>query len=88
MFPRGPASGNQGGTLVTGPLGPRILLPMPEVESGQVEPDTMSRVELEIQAGEPIRGQLSASGIGALRFHGWLELVAAIQSARNPRPMP
>jgi hypothetical protein len=59
---------------------------MPEVESRQVELDRMSRIELEIQDGEPIRGQLSASGIGALPFHGWLELVAAIQLARQPRP--
>jgi hypothetical protein len=33
---------------------------MPEVESTQIEPDTKSKVELEIQAGEPIRGRLSA----------------------------
>ncbi|HEX3975193.1 MAG TPA: hypothetical protein VHW96_02965, partial [Solirubrobacteraceae bacterium] len=79
---------NQGGTLVTRPMAARILLLMPEVERPQVELDTKSRVELEIQAGEPIRGQLSASGIGALPFHGWLELVAAIQSARHPRPTP
>jgi hypothetical protein len=71
---------------VTGPMGARILLAMPEVESRQSELDTMSRVELEIQDGEPIRGQLSASGIGALPFHGWLELVAAIQFARQPPP--
>jgi hypothetical protein len=68
---------------VTGRRPARILLSMPEVESAQVEPDTMSTVELQIQAGEPIRGQLSASGIGALPFHGWLELVAAIQSVRR-----
>jgi hypothetical protein len=59
---------------------------MPEVESAQVELDTRSRVELEIQAGEPIRGQLSASGIGALPFYGWLELVVAIHSARSRPP--
>jgi hypothetical protein len=59
---------------------------VPEVERRQIELDTMSRVELEIQAGEPIRGQLSASGIGALPFHGWLELVAAIESVRHPPP--
>ncbi|HTU96989.1 MAG TPA: hypothetical protein VMF14_14180 [Solirubrobacteraceae bacterium] len=59
---------------------------MPEVESTQIELDTKSRFELVIQAGEPIRGQLSASGIGALPFHGWLELVAAIQRVRQRPP--
>ena len=64
-----------------------ILRLVPEVERSQVEPDTRSRVELEIQAGEPIRGQLSASGTGALSFYGWLELAAAIQKARQwPAP--
>jgi hypothetical protein len=71
---------------VTGPAAARILRSMPEVESTQIEPDTKSKVELEIQAGEPIRGRLSASGIGALPFYGWLELVAAIQSARRHAP--
>jgi len=71
---------------VTAPVRLRILLPMPEVESTQIELDTKSRFELVIQAGEPIRGQLSASGIGALPFHGWLELVAAIQRVRQRPP--
>ena len=66
----------------------RILLSMPEVESAHIDLDTRSKVELEIQDGEPIRGQLSASGIGALPFHGWMELVAAIQSARHRPPAP
>ena len=61
---------------------PRILLVVSEVESRQIEPDRTSKLELDIQAGEPIRGQLSASGTGALPFYGWLELVAAIQTAR------
>ncbi|HEX3974760.1 MAG TPA: hypothetical protein VHW96_00775 [Solirubrobacteraceae bacterium] len=47
-----------------------------------------SRLELDIQAGEPIRGQLSASGTGALPFYGWLELVAAIQKARTGSAAP
>lgn len=64
----------------------RILLLVPEVERHQVGQDTRSRVELDIQAGEPIRGQLSASGMGALPFYGWLELVAAIQKIRH-RPV-
>ena len=58
----------------------------PRWRAHRVELDTRSKVELEIQAGEPIRGQLSASGIGALPFYGWLELVAAIQSARHRPP--
>ncbi|MGZ4178320.1 MAG: hypothetical protein ACXVUX_19070 [Solirubrobacteraceae bacterium] len=61
----------------------RILLPVPEVERMQIGQDTRSRVELDIQAGEPIRGQLSASGTGALPFYGWLELVAAIETVRH-----
>jgi hypothetical protein len=68
---------------VTGRMAPRILLLVPEVERGQIEPDRTSKVELDIQDGEPIRGQLSASGTGALPFYGWLELVAAIQAARR-----
>ena len=71
---------------MTAPIPARILVPMPEVESTQIELDTRSKVELVIQAGEPIRGQLSASGIGALPFYGWLELVAAIQSIRHRPP--
>ena len=71
---------------MTAPVRLRILLPMPEVESTQIELDTKSRFELVIQAGEPIRGQLSASGIGAFPFHGWLELVAAIQRVRQRPP--
>jgi hypothetical protein len=62
------------------------LLFVPEVERHQIGQDTRSRVELDIQAGEPIRGQLSASGMGALPFYGWLELVAAIQTIRH-RPV-
>jgi hypothetical protein len=61
---------------------------MPEAERAQIELDTRSTLELQIQDGEPIRGQLSASGIGALPFYGWLELVAAIQSARHGPPAP
>ena len=68
---------------MTGLMAPRILLLVSEVDSTQMEPDMRSRVELEIQAGEPIRGQLSASGTGALSFYGWLELVAAIQQVRD-----
>jgi hypothetical protein len=68
---------------VTGPRSAHILMLVPEVERSQIEPDMRSRVELEIQAGEPIRGQLSASGTGALPFYGWLELAAAIQKARQ-----
>jgi hypothetical protein len=56
---------------------------VPEEERLQIEPDMMSKVELDIQAGAPIRGQLSSSGTGALPFYGWLELVAAIQAARR-----
>ena len=73
---------------MTGLMGPRILLLVSEVESTQMEPDMRSRVELEIQAGEPIRGQLSASGTGALSFYGWLELVAAIQQVRDRPAAP
>jgi hypothetical protein len=72
---------------VTGPKGACILLLVPEVERKQIGQDKRSRVELDIQAGEPIRGQLSASGMGALPFHGWLELVAAIQKVRRDRPV-
>jgi hypothetical protein len=68
---------------VTARRAPRILLLVPEVERPQIEQDRTSRLELEIQAGEPIRGQLSASGTGALPFHGWLELAAAIQKLRH-----
>jgi hypothetical protein len=71
---------------VTGLLGAWILLLVPEVERRQIGQDTRSRVELDIQAGEPIRGQLSASGTGALPFYGWLELVAAIQTIRHRPP--
>jgi hypothetical protein len=67
---------------VTDRLAARILLLVSEVERTQSEPDMRSRVELEIQAGEPIRGQLSTSGTGALPFYGWLELAAAIQQVR------
>jgi hypothetical protein len=56
---------------------------VPEVERTQIESDITSKVELDIQAGDPIRGHLSASGMGALPFYGWLELVAAIQSVRQ-----
>ena len=71
---------------MTGLLGAWILLLVPEVERRQTGQDTGSRVELDIEAGEPIRGQLSASGTGALPFYGWLELVAAIQTIRH-RPV-
>jgi hypothetical protein len=54
-----------------------------EEERLQIESDTTSKVELDIEAGDPIRGQLSSSGAGALPFYGWLELVAAIQTARR-----
>ena len=74
---------NQGGSLATRPLAPHILLLVSEVEREQIEQDMRSRLELEIQAGEPIRGHLSASGTGALPFYGWLELVAAIQQVRD-----
>ncbi len=67
---------------MTGPLRRRTLLLVSEVERTQSEPDMRSRVELEIQAGEPIRGQISTSGTGALPFYGWLELVAALQQVR------
>jgi hypothetical protein len=67
---------------VTARLVAHILLLVSEVERTQSEPDMRSRVELEIQAGEPIRGQLSTSGTGALPFYGWLELAAAIQQVR------
>jgi hypothetical protein len=73
---------------VTGRPAIRILLPVPEVESHEIGQDTRSRVELDIQAGEPIRGQLSASGMGALPFYGWLELVAAIQQIRHQSAGP
>ena len=79
---------NQGGTLATAPGAAPILPLVPEVERDQIELDTRSRVELEIQDGEPIRGRLSTSGIGALPFHGWLELAAAIQSVRRPPAAP
>ena len=68
---------------MTAPRTRRILLLVSEVESRQIEPDRRSTFELDIQEGEPIRGQLSASGTGALPFYGWLELVAAIQAART-----
>jgi hypothetical protein len=74
---------DQGGPLVTRRWAPRILLVVPEVEREQIEQDTRSRLELEIHAGEPIRGHLSASGTGALPFHGWLELAAAIEKLRR-----
>ena len=61
----------------------RILLPMPEVKSKQIGREVGGFVRLDIEAGEPIRGQLSASGMGALPFYGWLELVAAIQTVRH-----
>jgi hypothetical protein len=73
---------------VTGPRSARILLLVPEVERSQMEPDMTSRLELEIQAGEPIRGQLSASGTGALSFYGWLELAGAIEQARRRPATP
>ena len=66
----------------------RILLLMPEVERAPISPDTRSRVELYIDAGEPIRGLLSTSGMGALPFYGWLELVAAIQKIRHRPAAP
>jgi hypothetical protein len=56
---------------------------VPEEERLQIESDTTSKVELDIHAGDPIRGHLSSSGTGALPFYGWLELVAAIQAARR-----
>jgi len=71
---------------VTGPQAARILLLVPEVERTQIESDITSKVELDIQAGDPIRGHLSASGTGALPFYGWLELVAAIQVVRRVAP--
>ena len=68
---------------MTAPLRLRILLPMPEVERMQIDREVGAAVRLEIDAGEPIRGHLSASGMGALPFYGWLELVAAIQTVRH-----
>lgn len=68
---------------MTAPIAAHILMLVSEVERTQIEPDMRSRVELDIQAGEPIRGQLSTSGAGALPFYGWLELAAAIQKARE-----
>ena len=72
---------------MTAPICPRILLPMPEVERTQigtkVGAEVGAAVRLEIDAGEPIRGHLSASGMGALPFYGWLELVAAIEQVRR-----
>jgi len=73
---------------VTGPKRACILLLVPEVESAMIGQDTRSWIELEIQDGDPIRGQLSASGIGALPFYGWLELVAAIQTLRHRAVTP
>ncbi len=73
---------------MTGALAPRILLLVPEVERTHIESDMTSTVELDIQAGDPIRGHLSASGTGALAFYGWLELVAAIQAVRRAAPAP
>ena len=61
----------------------RILPLMPEVERAQIGGEVGAAVQLDIQAGEPIRGQLSASGMGDLPFYGWLELVAAIQKVRG-----
>jgi hypothetical protein len=72
---------------VTRPIGLRILLAMPEVESEQIGREVGAAFRLEIEAGEPIRGQLSSSGMGALPFYGWLELVAAIETIRH-RPVP
>jgi hypothetical protein len=68
---------------VTGDVWLRILVPMPEVERMQIGTEVGAAVRLEIDAGEPIRGHLSASGMGALPFYGWLELVAAIQTVRH-----
>ena len=68
---------------MTAPICPRILLPMPEVERTQIGTEVGAAVRLEIDAGEPIRGYLSASGMGALPFYGWLELVAAIEQVRH-----
>jgi hypothetical protein len=56
---------------------------MPEVERPQIGAEVGEAVQLDIEAGEPIRGHLSASGMGALPFYGWLELVAAIQRVRH-----
>jgi hypothetical protein len=61
----------------------RILLLVPEVERVQIGRRVGAEVQLDIEAGEPIRGQLSASGMGALPFYGWLELVAAIEAVRR-----
>jgi hypothetical protein len=68
---------------VTCPTRLRILMLVPEVERTQIGSEVGVTVQLDIEAGEPIRGQLSASGMGAMPFHGWLELVAAIQTARH-----
>ena len=68
---------------MTAPICRRILLPMPEVERTQIGTEVGAAVRLEIDAGEPIRGHLSASGMGALPFYGWLELVAAIEQVRH-----
>lgn len=73
---------------MTAPRLVRILLLVSEVERTQSEPDMRSRVELEIQAGEPIRGQLSTSGTGALPFYGWLEFAAAIHKVRAWAEVP
>jgi hypothetical protein len=47
-------------------MGACILPLVPEVKRKTIGQDTRSRAELDIQPGEPIRGQLSASGRGAL----------------------
>ena len=71
---------------MTGLLGAWILLLVPEVERRQAGQDTGSRVELDIEAGEPTGGSSPPRGTGALHFYGWLELVAAIQTIRH-RPV-
>jgi hypothetical protein len=44
-------------------------------------------VELSIEIGsDPIRGAFSVGGDAPKQFRGWIELVAAIESARHAAP--
>jgi hypothetical protein len=47
------------------------------------------RLTLELEPGEPIRGRLFDANGAAQTFHGWLELCAALETARphvGPEP--
>jgi hypothetical protein len=46
------------------------------------------RITLELDPGEPIHGRLRDESGAGQRFHGWLELAAALERLMTAHPCP